>query len=194
MHILGASFVERTEQTRVQAEEESTVKPAIPSDIVEHSEALEGGEKRRAERASAAWKDIVGFKISPERIQGRLDSLIMWRNKKPVTIRYMDTAQLDSLRTEIMEALLNQGTTEECASALVRSIPSVGDRLYLTPSVITVARSQEHDMENSTERLPYISDRGELIIPFNCPEKYRWWQGGQSIEKTRAELMRAHDE
>ena len=36
---------------------------------------------------------------------------------------------------------------------------------------------------------PYINNRSELIIPFEAPVKYRWWQqGGQSLEATLNEL------
>lgn len=36
--------------------------------------------------------------------------------------------------------------------------------------------------------LPYLDEQNSLIIPFNAPEKYRWWQGGQSIEESLKEL------
>ena len=35
---------------------------------------------------------------------------------------------------------------------------------------------------------PYLTDSGELIIPTDVPEKYKWWAGGQSIKETLAEL------
>jgi hypothetical protein len=35
-----------------------------------------------------------------------------------------------------------------------------------------------------------MDDPGELIIPTGCPKKYRWWQGGQSVESTIAELRK----
>ena len=35
---------------------------------------------------------------------------------------------------------------------------------------------------------PYLKDGNQLIIPQNSPQKYRWWQGGQSIEATLREL------
>ena len=35
---------------------------------------------------------------------------------------------------------------------------------------------------------PYITERGSLVIPYNAPLKYRWWQGGQSIMETLTEL------
>ncbi len=36
--------------------------------------------------------------------------------------------------------------------------------------------------------LPYIKNGWELIIPTNCPDKYKWWAGGQSIFETLLEL------
>lgn len=36
--------------------------------------------------------------------------------------------------------------------------------------------------------LPYISDYGSLIIPHNSPERYHWWNGGQSLKNTLFEL------
>jgi hypothetical protein len=35
--------------------------------------------------------------------------------------------------------------------------------------------------------IPYI-DNGTLVIPFDAPAKYRWWQGGQTIAETLEEL------
>jgi hypothetical protein len=35
---------------------------------------------------------------------------------------------------------------------------------------------------------PYIDERGRLVIPFNAPPKYRWWQGGQPLLETLDEL------
>jgi hypothetical protein len=37
------------------------------------------------------------------------------------------------------------------------------------------------------KNIPYIKNK-ELIIPFNCPEKYKYWSNGQSIKKTLIEL------
>lgn len=40
----------------------------------------------------------------------------------------------------------------------------------------------------SSERMPYLLPSGNVIIPFDCPPKYRWWAGGQSRAETQAEL------
>ncbi|WP_282756008.1 hypothetical protein [Desulfuromonas thiophila] len=39
--------------------------------------------------------------------------------------------------------------------------------------------------------LPTICADGALNIPFDAPARFRWWQGGQSAEATRAELVAA---
>ncbi|NUO10028.1 MAG: hypothetical protein HUU08_15375 [Candidatus Brocadia sp.] len=36
--------------------------------------------------------------------------------------------------------------------------------------------------------LPYITDFGCLIIPYNSPIRYHWWNGGQSVVNTLFEL------
>jgi hypothetical protein len=38
------------------------------------------------------------------------------------------------------------------------------------------------------EARPYLTDTGDLVIPFAAPARYRWWAGGQSILATLAEL------
>ena len=39
--------------------------------------------------------------------------------------------------------------------------------------------------------LPALDSRGALVLPLNCPLKYRWWAGGQSVEQTLKELAHA---
>jgi hypothetical protein len=35
---------------------------------------------------------------------------------------------------------------------------------------------------------PHIDAAGVLVIPFDCPEKYHWWNGGQTVLETLTEL------
>jgi hypothetical protein len=37
--------------------------------------------------------------------------------------------------------------------------------------------------------LPYIDNRGRLVIPFDCPPKFRYWAGGQSVKETLKEIF-----
>ena len=35
---------------------------------------------------------------------------------------------------------------------------------------------------------PFIDEHGVLVIPFEAPERFHWWTGGQSIQETLREL------
>lgn len=37
--------------------------------------------------------------------------------------------------------------------------------------------------------LPYFLPDGTLVIPRDCSEKYRWWQGGLSVKEIRAAIL-----
>ena len=43
------------------------------------------------------------------------------------------------------------------------------------------------------EHLPFLTAGGTLSIPFDSPERYHWWRGGQSVAATLAEV-RANQE
>jgi hypothetical protein len=36
---------------------------------------------------------------------------------------------------------------------------------------------------------PHLTPGGTLVIPFDSPERYHWWKGGQSVAATRAEVL-----
>ena len=38
------------------------------------------------------------------------------------------------------------------------------------------------------ERLPFLTAGGDLSIPFDSPERYHWWRGGQRVAVTLAEV------
>ena len=57
----------------------------------------------------------------------------------------------------------------------------------LTDSLRELIRQHKAEVLGLLTR-PYINDRGELIIPFNCDPRYHWWAGGQSVAQTLAEL------
>jgi hypothetical protein len=44
------------------------------------------------------------------------------------------------------------------------------------------------DKKDSAKRLPFLMADGTVVIPFNSPERYHWWKGGQSVRQTVAEL------
>lgn len=44
------------------------------------------------------------------------------------------------------------------------------------------------------QRMPHLLADGTLVIPFDSPERYHWWKGGQSIAQTRSEVLSAGKE
>lgn len=44
-------------------------------------------------------------------------------------------------------------------------------------------------VRNEKPRLPYLTSSGDLVIPFDSPERYHWWKGGQSPDATKRELL-----
>lgn len=47
---------------------------------------------------------------------------------------------------------------------------------------------QEKKAESESEGKPYLAPSGDLQIPFTAPQKYHWWNGGQSTAETLKEL------
>ena len=71
--------------------------------------------------------------------------------------------------------------------------PLPGDKLEIRPSSKLPEELREALRQHKVEVLalltrPYLTDRGELIIPIGCDPRYRWWAGGQSIAEILAEL------
>jgi hypothetical protein len=57
-------------------------------------------------------------------------------------------------------------------------------------SVPSEPSSAAVELENGVRgvRMPHLTAAGTLVIPFDSPERYHWWKGGQSVEMTRNEL------
>ena len=77
------------------------------------------------------------------------------------------------------------------------SIHKLIDNREPVPSVPTGEQAVQHQEQletgvpsvPKTNQLPYLLSDGTLVIPFNSPERYHWWTGGQSIRRTLAGLM-----
>jgi len=59
-------------------------------------------------------------------------------------------------------------------------------------SNVTVTDKSEGREENAAKitesAKPFIDASGNLVIPLSAAKKYRWWQGGQHVLETLAEL------
>jgi hypothetical protein len=42
--------------------------------------------------------------------------------------------------------------------------------------------------------VPHLLADGTLVIPFGSPRRFHWWDGGQSISETRAEILTETDQ
>jgi len=151
----------------------------------------QGNESREA------GNDNFGTPSTAERVHDQMSKLSEWINRKPNTIRYMNPEELAALRKEIFDALLAYGTTKERAEELTANLPLVCDLVPSGDAHATdidrrmTAAETAADSECET-RMPYFDRNGDVVIPYNCPPRYRWWQGGQTIAETRAELTKHH--
>ena len=71
--------------------------------------------------------------------------------------------------------------------------PLPGDKLSIKPAGKLTDELREQLRQCKAELLDYltrpsINAKGELIIPCDCPPKYRYWAGGQSLAQTLREL------
>ena len=49
-------------------------------------------------------------------------------------------------------------------------------------------KKDQRDERDRAVRLPFLMADGTLVIPFDSPERYHWWKGGQAIHRTLEEL------
>jgi hypothetical protein len=49
--------------------------------------------------------------------------------------------------------------------------------------------TEEGEDKPLNEELPFLTADGSLSIPFNSPERYHWWKGGQSVAETLKEVI-----
>ena len=114
-----------------------------------------------------------------ERIHKHGAQLSEWLHRKPHTIRYMNSEELAILRKETIDALMAQGATRERAEELTASLPTGGERLQPVAEHAVDTEANFPGTTSSTESTcPISTTTGDLVIPFDCPAKYRWWQGG----------------
>ena len=56
--------------------------------------------------------------------------------------------------------------------------------------IVEMRPEQAGKLGDKIKPLPYVTDYGSLVIPCNSPERFRWWQGGQSVCDTLKEWGR----
>jgi hypothetical protein len=65
------------------------------------------------------------------------------------------------------------------------------EKLKDSETGVRAARSLQTAAVPDGERLPFLTPGGDLVIPFDSPERYHWWRGGQSVAETLQEVRAA---
>ena len=116
----------------------------------------------------------------------------------------LGTAKTESVSSGKMASQASQDSEGEVVYAQSKYFGTLGTPLSMSRAY---AREEEHvmcstthtykDLENGVPsvpevsapgRLPYLTPDGVLGIPFDSPERFHWWKGGQGIAETRAEV------
>jgi len=92
--------------------------------------------------------------------------------------------------TEFLKDLQHQGFT---FTLLPDNKLAVAPRERVTDALRAQLKKRKQGLlaalrQQSARARPYLTPRGELIVPLNAPSKYHWWSGGQSVRATLREL------
>ncbi len=107
------------------------------------------------------------------------------------------TGLLRTLRTPVYESVSTSSESQEVIRTLRTpiSIPHTytrKDTQIMSDDAHIYKGFQEGVLSVLTaptaERLPFLTPVGDLSIPFDSPERFHWWKGGQSVADTRAEV------
>lgn len=79
------------------------------------------------------------------------------------------------------EQLLIRGPRSQ--ERLVRTL--LNRKQEVLTALKTELQAQVHDSQNT---LPCLDRNGVLVIPFGSPKRFHWWNGGQGLLATLAEL------
>jgi hypothetical protein len=61
--------------------------------------------------------------------------------------------------------------------------------VYMCKDIENTVPSVPTSLPTATdEKLPFLTAGGTLSIPFDSPERYHWWRGGQSVAETLLEV------
>src|SRR5262249_9225752 len=84
----------------------------------------------------------------------------------------------------------DRAEARKAADAKPRITAADGMAIFPGSKIVPLPQRCEQplDWDENPKALPYLDAHGDLVIPMDCPKKYRWWQGGQSVDKTIREL------
>ena len=76
----------------------------------------------------------------------------------------------------------------------------MGGKVRVFPKLLLTGELKQMVLENrsalveeltrieASQPKPFFNRVGDLVIPFNSPQRYHWWAGGQSVKETILEI------
>jgi hypothetical protein len=172
----------------------------------------EAGQDRKGEHLRISADGKFGCCVFPgdHEHRRRIFALAGDHGVKEIRVRVASAKTVDSVQLDLLGRLgqVFQSQNEECKNENdnsgtvgtgiqyprayaenVSSISKLKGSDEPVPSVPIEVRPPNLP-EPGNVRLPYLTPFGDLVIPFNSPERYHWWKkGGQSLDATRQEIL-----
>jgi hypothetical protein len=107
-----------------------------------------------------------------------------------LSVRTSLTAFFGTLGTEFSRLLSGEAVTADNSGTLGTG-HSMSRAYAREDDYYIELKDNERDVPSvpRQQRLPHLTPAGDLIIPFDSPERYHWWKsGGQSVKQTLAEI------
>lgn len=171
-----------------------------------------GGHDRTGEHLRIYPDGRFGCCVHPKDKEHRKQIFALAGDRKPgtFTVRLKAAAATPAVRSvkaalaspaiKLPETELENGVRD------VRTFSNGNSRTPRTPVFQSRARAREDgvhatsanedfskDLKDSEQcvrgvRMPYLTSDGTLVIPFDSPERFHWWKGGQTVTETRKEV------
>ena len=175
----------------------------------------EGGGDRKGEHLRVYPDGRYGCCVHPKDTEHRKRIWALAGVRKPATFS-LRLKSPSALPAQSVKAVLTAGTPRTVKTELETGVPAVPTapvvelRTGRTTEVKLCARAREDSTTTNihtaniqeqlkdsvsavraalvSERLPFLTAGGDLSIPFDSPERYHWWRGGQSVAETLQEV------
>jgi hypothetical protein len=125
--------------------------------------------------------------------------------RKPFSVKVQKASiklACSSVKAALQTSFGTLGTVSTNPCAYAREKDSI-EKLKDFDTCVPAVPMDEHDFdceepvpavpttEQPKQRMPHLLADGTLVIPFDSPERYHWWKGGQSVAQTRSEVLSA---
>jgi hypothetical protein len=167
----------------------------------------ETGQDRKGEHLRISADGKFGCCVFPgdRKHRSRIFALAGEHGVKAIRVRVASAKARSSVQMDLLGRLGRVfGSPVEPTESSVGNSGTLGTA-FQYPRAYAENNSSIHTLKGSEEpvpsvpvlttlpsggiRLPYLTQSGDLVIPFDSPERYHWWKGGQSPDATKQELL-----